>query len=153
MGPLLKMRTIPFSFEYKITDAKLEIDSSNPQVKITREKGGLQIENIPAKIHIDSTAARESMGLKSIKTASKEAAERGKQIALESIGQFAREGNMMMDTRNKNAFGEIVLNRTRDSVETMMGFIPSTPSQVTFDKHQLNMRYQADKLQFDWQTA
>lgn len=153
MVPLLKIHSVPFSFEYQINDAKLEMQSPDPSYNLNRQEGGLQLKHTPAKIRIDSTAAKESMGLKSIRTATRESAQKGNQAALEIIGQYAREGNMMMDTRNKNVFGEISLNRTRSTVETMMGFIPSTPSQISFDRHQLDMRYQADKLSYDWKTS
>lgn len=150
MGPLISIRTTNFQYEMSITDAKLDISSPDPGYRMTRDRGSLTMRHRPAKIHIDSTAARESLGLKSVLVSSDETAKRGMATAEQATGNIAREGNQMMDSRNKNVFGNIGVQRSKSTIDTMLSFLPSTTSKVSFDKHQLDIRYEADKLQFDW---
>ncbi|WMJ24259.1 DUF6470 family protein [Paludicola sp. MB14-C6] len=153
MGPLLQIHSVPFSYEMVINDARFEIESPRPSVAISRQKGGLQINSKPAQIRIDSTEARASMGLKSLGRAVDEFGKKGMQKAMEATAQIAQEGNQLMDTRNSNTvFTSIAYQRTRSSIDTMLGFIPSTPSKVSFDPHQLQIQYEMDKLSFDWRT-
>lgn len=152
MGPLLKITTIPFSYEMKINHARLEMESPDASVSVARQEGGLRIDHKPAKIHIDTREARASMGFKSLGQAIEEFGARGIQDALDATAQYAQEGNHLMDTRNTAAFSNIVYQRTSNTIDTMLGFIPSTPAKVSFDPHQLQMQYEMAKLSFDWRT-
>lgn len=153
MEPLISIKCIPFQYEMVINDAKLEIQSPQPQYQMTRQDGGFQMRHHPARIKIDSSLARESLGLKGVLKASDESAKKGMKAANTATGQIASEGNRMMDSRNKDVFGDIGLERSKSTVETMLGFLPSPGAQISFDPHELNIKYQMDKLQFDWRTS
>lgn len=153
MGPLLQIKSVPFSYELKINNARFEMESPQPSVAVSRQRGGLQISNQPAQIKIDSTEARASMGFKSLGRAVQEFGAQGIQKAQQATAQFAQEGNQLMDTRNGNTvISDIAYQRTNSTIDTMIGFIPSTPAKVSFDPHQLKMQYEMDKLSFDWRT-
>lgn len=152
MGPLLEIRSIPFQYELQVIDAKLEMQAKAAAADVSRQRGGFQMRHNPARIHIDSSDARASMGLVGVGTAVKQSAERGLQGALNATGQFAKEGNMLMDSRNQNAVTSIAYQRTQNSIDTMIGFLPSTPAKVSFDPHNLSMQYEMDKMTFDWRT-
>lgn len=153
MGPLLSIKTVPFQYEMQVENAKLQIASPQAGYKMNRQQGKMQMKHTPAQIHIDSSQARASMGLIGVGTAAKQQGERGMSAALQATGQLAEEGNMLMDTRNQNVFGNIAFARSKSSIDTMLGFIPSTPSQVSFDQHQLSIQYEMDKLSFNWRTS
>lgn len=153
MGPLISIRCVPFQYEMVINDAKLEMQSPRPQQQVDRTSGGMQISHTTSAIRIDTTAARESLGLKSTLKASEESGQKGMSAASQATGQMASEGNRMMDTRNKDVFGDIGYQRSKNSIETMMGFLPSVKADVSFTPHQLNMKYEMDKLQFDWRVS
>lgn len=150
MGPLLSIKTIPFQYEMHINNAELKYSNPRPGYQMNKTKGGLGMKHKPAKIHIDSSHVRESMNLVGVGTAVAKQGKRGIAAAQQATARIAEEGNMLMDTRNKNVFGDIALSRTRTSIDTMLGFIPPTPSKVSFDPHQLSMKYDIDKLSFDW---
>lgn len=154
MGPLLSIKTIPFQYELRVNDARFEIENPQPSHTINRQRGGFEMQHTPSKIHIDSTAARASMGLIGIGEAVQQIGDKGMQAAFSAAGQYAQEGNQMMDIRNRNAIPNVGVQRQRaqNSIETMLGFIPSTTSEVSFDTHHLQMQYEMDKLSFDWRT-
>lgn len=153
MEPLISIKCIPFQYDMVVNDARLEMKTPMPQHRLTRQTGGLNVDYTPGQIKIDTTAARQSMELKGVLLASKEAGQRGMDAARQAAGQFAQEGNRMMDSRNKNVFGEIAVERTKSSLDTMLGFLPSAKADISFDPHELQMRYEMDKLQFDWRTS
>lgn len=111
------------------------------------------MRHTPSEIRIDTTAARESLGLIGTLKASEESGAKGMSAAKQMTGQMASEGNRMMDTRNKDVFGDIGYQRSKNTLETMMGFLPSSTADVSFTPHQLNMKYEMDKMQFDWRIS
>lgn len=153
MEQLIRIKTTPFKYELKINNAKFETTTTQPQHTMTRQRGGLSISHKPAELKIDSTQARESMGIKSNSKVADEFAKKGVSAAESATGRIAQEGDMMMDTRRQNVFGDIAFQRSRSSIDTMLGFIPSTPSKISFDPHQLSMKYEMDKISFDWRTS
>lgn len=153
MGPLLQIRSIPTSYEMITNNARLEYEQPRPSYVLSRQRGGFQIENTPARIRMDTTELRASIGLKSVGRAVSEAADAGMSAALEAAGRYGDEGSMLMDSRNTSAIADIGAQRVSSTIETMLGFAPSAPTEISFDPHQLSIRYEADKLQFDWRTS
>ncbi len=151
MKPLLQMKTTPFEYKMVIHDAKLEMRSSQPGYIANRQKGnGLQIQSTPTQISISTLKARESLGYKNPIKATIENGKKGVEAANEAIGKIAREGNIMMDTRNENAVCQIAKTNSMDSLQTVMSFLPSTGAEISFSKPDLQMRYDADRVQYDW---
>ncbi|MEG0895162.1 MAG: DUF6470 family protein [Oscillospiraceae bacterium] len=151
MKPLLEMRTTPLEYKMVIHDAKLEMRSSQPGYTANRQKGnGLQIQSTPTQISISTLKARESLGYKNPIKATIENGKKGVEAANEAIGKIAREGNIMMDTRNKNAVCRIAKTNSMDSLQTIMSFLPSTGAEISFSKPNFQMRYEADRVQYDW---
>lgn len=153
MGPLLQIRSIPTSYEMIINNARLEYEQPKPSYVASRQRGGFQMQNIPTRIKMDTTELRASIGLKSTGRAVSDAAEAGKAAALEATGRYGDEGSMLMDSRNTTAVADIGAQRVSSTIETMLGFAPSMPAEISFDPGQLTIRYEVDKLQFDWRTS
>ena len=65
MNPnLLKITSIPISIEVNVTNGSLKApeDKEPLKIDINRTPGGYKMESRPAKINIDTYAARSSMG-------------------------------------------------------------------------------------------
>ena len=95
--PLLEIRTIPMSFEFKINKARYEIANVNASFEMTRDEGGLQMKMRPTKLNIDTVEARYSAGIKSVMRSVEDYAKKGIQAAYEATATYAREGNLMLD--------------------------------------------------------
>lgn len=154
MKPLIEIKTIPMSIEMKINKATYELASGNASVEITRDKGNLQMKVQPAKLNIDTFEARNSTPFKSTMKSNKEFADKGVQAAYEATANFAKEGNMLLDIHVKdNILTDIAYRRFNSEIMSKqfnIGFTPSEPIDIEFNPHDLYIKYEMDKLNFDW---
>lgn len=157
MEQLLEFRTIPMSFELEVKNARLEMKTERPSYDMTRVDGSLSISHEYPRLQIDTYEARSSMGLKSAMRASKESAEDSLRAALEATAHIAEQGNLLAQVQNGVTIPGLIKNdilqRMQNSLESNIGFIPSVPANIRWEAPQLSMRYQADRLQFDWRTS
>lgn len=149
--PLIEIKTIPMSIEYRIKDATLELASGDAKVEINRDKNGLQMKMHHAKVHMDTFKARNSMGNKSALVLNKEFAKDGIEASYEATANFAREGEMLMDIHTgTSVFAEIASKRLKNDLQFNIGFIPSEPVDIDVEKGDLMIKYEMDRLNFDW---
>lgn len=151
MKPLLEIRTIPISMEFKISKAHYEVINSNASVEITRDKGGLEMHVKPIKLNIDTVEARYSAGIKSVFRSVEDFAKKGVKAAYEATASYAREGDMMLDIRiMDNPIPEIAIQKFNSEVSFNLGFAPSVGPEITWDPQEISIKYEMDKLNFDW---
>lgn len=151
MKPLLEIRTIPMSMEFKINKAHYEIINSNASVEITRDKGGLEMHAKPIKLNIDTVESRYSAGIKSVFRSVEDFAKKGVKAAYEATASYAREGDMMLDIRIMgNPIPEIAIQKFNSEVSFNLGFTPSVGPEITWDPQEISIKYEMDKLNFDW---
>ncbi len=152
MEQLIKITTIPISYELKINDARLERHNGTAEVEISRNKGGMQIKSRPIQIRLDTYEARNSV-VPTTKTAIYEAAEKGRTAAYEAAAQYAQEGKLMLQTQigeGAQTIDRILADRTAmPTGQFQMGFIPTTGPEIDWIPPSLSIEYQMDKLNFD----
>lgn len=152
MEPLLKITTIPISYQLKVNNARLERKSGTAELEISRERGGMKIRSRPIKLHIDTYDARNSV-VPTTKTAISQAAQRGKTAAYEATAQFAREGQIMLKTQigeGAEAIQNIMDQRNAlPTGQFELGFIPATGPKFDWENPALSIEYEMDKLNFD----
>lgn len=153
MERLIEMRTTPIKLEFQTQNARYEMRNPTPSVEITRQRGGLQIKSKHVQVKLDTYDARSSMGFKNVFDSVAEFGQRGMQAAQEATANFAEEGNMLADIhQGDQAFSQIASQRGLSELDTMLGFTPAVPVQISWDPHELQMQYERDRLQFDWRT-
>lgn len=151
MEPLLQIQSVPISMEMHVQNAKLEMENPRATLDITREKGGWTISSEPIKVKLDTFEARSSAGMKSPRTAVEEAADRGVRLGYEAIGKIAEDGNFLMDIHLKgNTIPNLAAQSMDLTLDTMIGFIPSQGPDISWEGPDLQMKYEMDKLTFDW---
>ncbi len=156
MKPLIEINNIPMSIELKINKATYELASGNASVEITRDNGGLQMRVQPTRLKIDTFEARNSTPFKSTIKSNQEFAQKGIQAAYEATANYAKEGNMLLNINvNDNILADIAYQRyNRDvmSKQFNIGFTPSEPIDIEFNPQELSIKYEMDKLNFDWKV-
>lgn len=153
MEPLLRIESVPISLEYHVERAHLELQQPEAVLDISREAGGLKISSEPIRVKLDTFEARASAGLKSTPTLIREAAEKGEQLGYEAIGRIVEDGNFMMDIQIKgHTVPNLAAQNNGKMLDTMIGFIPSTGPDISWEGPDLQMKYQMDKLTFDWRV-
>lgn len=153
MEPLIKITSVPILIEFKVHNAKLEQNNEMADLKITRDKGGLTIRNRPIKINIDTFEARNSV-VPTTRRSIAQAAQKGIASAQDTTARYAREGKMLTDVRYKdNPLGHVFDSREQRVHEYGLGFLPSSPPNITWSEPSLSIQYETDKLNFDWKTS
>lgn len=153
MKPLIEITTVPIQIEMKTTNAKLEYARGTAEMEITRQdNGGLQIKSRPIKVNIDTYEARNSL-TPTIARYLEQGSQKGQQAAYESTATYARQGQLMMETK----IGEELVTKfageaMMKDVKTNVGlqFLPDPGPEITWDPGEMNIRYEMDKLAIDW---
>ena len=152
MKPLIEITTVPIQIEMKTTHAKLEYARGTAEMEITRDNGSLQIKSRPIKVNIDTYEARNSL-MPTIARYLEQGSQKGKQAAYEATATYARQGQLMMETK----IGEELVTKfageaMMKDVKTNVGidFLPDPGPEITWDPGEMNIRYEMDKLNIDW---
>ena len=153
MKPLIEITTVPIQIEMKTTNAKLEYARGTVEMEISRDKGGLNIKSRPIRVNIDTFEARNSI-TPTLARSLEQGAQKGQQAAYQATATYAQQGKLMMETK----LGEEVITKfSRESLmkkplsrELGMDFLPSVGPEITWDVGEMNIRYEMDKLNFDW---
>ncbi len=152
MEQLIQITTIPFSYELKISNAKLERHNGSAQIEISRDEGGMKLKSQPIQIQLDSYEARNSV-VPTTRTAISQAAQKGQSMAYNATAQYAQEGKLMLQTQigeGAQTIDQILANRTAPSTgQFEMGFIPTTDADIDWEPASLSIEYEMDKLNFD----
>lgn len=153
MEQLLKIESVPVSLNYHIEGARLELQQPEATLDISREKGGLVIKSDPIRLKLDTYEAQASTGKMTPRASIADAAQKGVQMGYEAIGRIAEDGDFLMDIHLENHTIAALAARSMDTQkETAIKFIPSEGPDISWEGPQLQMRYQMDKLSFDWRV-
>ena len=134
MEQLLEITRVPIEIEMRTSRAQLQYTRGTAELEISRDKGGLSIKSRPIQLNMDTFEMRQSI----VPTAAR-----------------AQEGELYL----KAQFGEDVqsqLAKTAISKEMFsqpaMAFIPTVGPEINWDPGEMNIRYEMDKLNFDWRV-
>ena len=154
MGPLIRITTVPISFEFKVNNARLEKSSGTAELNLTRDKGGLRIQSNNIKLSLDTFEARSSVSPTAIRSI-EQSAEEGKSAAYEAIARYTNEGTILMDAKlNGKALDQIFANRAQlPTGEFTVGFTPSTGAEISWSDPDISIQYEMDKLNFEFKLA
>ena len=152
--PLIEIKSVPIEIEMRVTDAKLEYSRSTVDMEITRDKGGMSIRSKPIRVNLDTFEARNSV-MPTLATQIRNSAQAGKQAAYEATATYAQQGQLLL----KAKIGEELITKFAADAQTKnlktnvdIRFIPTQGPDISWDKGELNIRYEMDKMNFDWRN-
>ena len=152
MTPLIEIKSVPIEIERKISHAKLEHTRGTADLEISRDKGGLSIRTKPIRVNIDTFEARNSVCPTTI-TSIEQSAERGKQAVYEATATYAQQGQLLLNAKiGQELVTQFAAESMMKDVKTNVGidFIPKADAELNWDPGELNIRFEMDKLNFDW---
>jgi len=155
MKPLLEIRSIPISIQYKVNPAQIERKNVKAEVEISRDKKGLSIKSRPIKLSIDSFDAKNSVAKTPIKSV-EEAATLGKEAALTATATYAKEGSMMVNIQlDQKMIPQLAAERFNAPLQYDFNikYVPDQPINMDWMPGELKIEYEMDKLNFDWKTT
>ena len=155
MKPLIEITTVPIQIEMKTTNAKLEYARGTAEMEIHRDNGSLQIKSRPIKVNIDTFEARNSLS-PTLARYLEQSAQKGKQAAYQATATYARQGQLLLETQvGQELVTQFAEDAMMKDVKTNVGidFLPKPGPEITWDPGEMNIRYEMDKLNFDWRVS
>lgn len=153
MNQLIEITTVPIQIEMKTTNAKLEYARGTAEMEISRNEGGLQIKSKPIRVNIDTFEARNSI-TPTLARRIEQDAEKGKQAAYEATATYAQQGELLLKAKvgGGDPLAQFSFTALSPDINTQPGldFIPTTGPEISWDPAELNIRFEMDKLNFDW---
>ena len=152
MRQLLEITSVPIEIEMRTSRAQLQYTKGTAELEISRDKGGLSIKSRPIQLNMDTFEMRQSICPSPVRSI-EQSAQKGQQAAYSATAARAQEGALYL----KAKFGEDVqaqLSRTAISEQMFsqpaMTFIPTEGPEIDWNPGEMNIRYEMDKLNFDW---
>ena len=127
MNQLIEITTVPIEIEMRSSHAKLEYAKASADLEISRAEGGLSIRSRPIRLNMDTFEMRSSV----IPTPA--------QLLLK-----AKVGEDVMTQIESAALSPDI------NSQPGLSFIPSTGPDINWDPGEMNIRFEMDKLNFDW---
>ena len=151
MYPLIEIKTVPIEIQMKVTNAHLEYARGTAQMEISRDKNGLSIRSQPIRVNIDSFEARNSV-TPTTATLIQQQAQAGRQGAYQATAVMAREGRMMMEARiDQDVIPQLAKQQNLGNPANVnIDFLPTVGPDISWDGGEMSIRYEMDKLNFDW---
>ena len=154
MRQLLEITSVPIEIEMRTSRAQLQYTKGTAELEISRDKGGLSIKSRPIQLNMDTFEMRQSITPSPVRSI-EQSAQKGQQAAYSATAARAQEGELYL----KAKFGEDVqaqLSRTAISEQMFsqpaMTFIPTEGPEIDWNPGEMNIRYEMDKLNFDWRV-
>lgn len=150
MEQLLSIKTVPIQIEMKVNPAKLEYARGTAELEINRDKGGLSIQSRPIQLKLDTFEARNSISPTSFRSI-EQAAQKGTNAVYDAMATVSHQGQLLL----KAQVGEDVISKfskesTRVNTDLQLNWLPKTGPEISWDNAEMSIRYEMDKLGFDW---
>lgn len=150
MERLIEIKTVPIELEMKVNHARLNYKRSMVDLEISRNQGGLQIRSKPIKVNIDTFEARNSVSPTAMRSI-EQAAQRGQQKVYDTTATYARRGDLLLEAKiGEQLISQFAIESQQVNTDFAMKWLPTTGPDISWDGGELNIRYEMDKLNFDW---
>ena len=155
MYPLIEIKTVPIEIEMKVTPAKVEYTRGTADLEISRGEGsGLNIKSRPIKLNIDTFEARNSVVPTAMRSV-QQYAQQGQQASYTATATYAQQGQMLLDAKiGQDMITQFAADAQMKNYKENVGlkFLPTTGPELTWDPGDMQIRYEMDKLNFDWRV-
>lgn len=150
MERLIEIKTVPIELEMKVNHARLDYKRSTVDLEISRDQGGLQIRSKPIKVNIDTFEARNSVSPTAMRSV-EQAAQRGQQKVYDTTATYARRGDLLLEAKiGEQLISQFAMESQQVNTDFAMKWLPTTGPDISWDGGELSIRYEMDKLNFDW---
>lgn len=154
MMPLIEIKTVPIEIEMKVTPAKIEYSRGTADLEISRGDGGLSIKSRPIKLNIDTFEARNSITPTAVRSM-QQYAQQGQQASYTATATYAQQGQMLLDAKiGQDMITQFAADAQMKNYKPNVGleFLPTTGPEISWDPGEMQIRYEMDKLNFDWRV-
>lgn len=150
MERLIEITTIPIEVQMTVNHARLDYKRSTVDLEVSRDKGGIKIQSRPIRLQLDTFEARNSVcptAMRSIE----QAAQKGNQKVYDTMATYARRGDLLLEAKiGEQLISKFAMEGQQVNTDFAMQFLPSVDPDISWEDAELNIRYEMDKLNFDW---
>ena len=150
MDQLIEITTVPIQIEMKTSRAKLECAQGTAEMEISRAQDRVSIKSKPIRVNMDT--------FESSRTQMSAPVRRTEPITYQASADFSRQGQLMMHTTlDGNVLAQLSGGST--GVQSSLGSgaaeaqSPLDGGQSDWDPAELNIRYEMDKVNFDFKIG
>ncbi len=149
--PVLEMRTIPISMEFKINKAHYEIVKDNASIKIKNSNGCIEMQMEPIKLNLDICELNSGNNGKKSKNLEFEYSKQGIKENYEATASYSEEGYMTVNIQiTGKPVSDVELQKFNSDVNFNMGYSPAVNNDTSWEPKDISIKYEMDKLNFDW---
>lgn len=156
MNQLIEITSVPIEIEMKTSRARLEYARATADLEVSRDKGGLSIKSRPIRLNIDTFEMQRSI-MPSAAQKIEQNAQKGKEAAYEATATYAQQGELLLKAKvgSGDPLAQYSFTALSPDMSAQPGldFIPSTGPEISWDPAELNIRFEMDKLNFDWRLS
>lgn len=150
---LINIESTPIQYKIHMEPPRLEMrQAQNPSVQLESQPVRLQLRSRNIQVQLDTTAMRESMGLRSVGAFLSDQAGRGRQAALDATAELARFGRQVGAIEDGVTIAQLVAQQILQQPGTVTAFIPSVGPEISWLPGGVELAYQPPQLETDWQT-
>lgn len=150
MEQLLSIKTVPIQLEIKVNHAKLEYARGTAELEINRDQGGLSIQSRPIQLKIDTFEARNSVSPTSFRSI-EQAAQKGQSAVYDAMATAGQQGQLLLKAQvGQELVTQFAKESTQVNTNIGLGWLPSEKPNISWDGAEMSIRYEMDKLGFDW---
>ena len=152
MRQLIEITSVPIEIEMRTSRAQLQCTRGTAELEVSRSKGGLSIRSRPIQLNMDTFEMRQSV-VPSASRSIQQAAQKGHQAAYSATAALAQEGGLYLKAQiGEDVQAQLARTALSDQMfsQPAMSFIPSEAPDIDWNPGEMNIRYEMDKLNFDW---
>lgn len=152
MNQLIEITSVPIEIEMKTSHARLEYTRASADLEISRSQGGLSIKSRPIRLKMDTFEMRNSI-VPTPAQSIQQTAQKGQQAAYTATATYAQQGELLLKTKvGQELVTQFASTALSKDIDTQVGldFLPSATPDIDWDPGELNIRFEMDKLNFDW---
>nr|WP_312577359.1 DUF6470 family protein [Sedimentibacter sp.] len=151
--PVLEIKTIPMSMEFKINKAHYEISNENTSIEIKNGNGCIEMRMEPIKLNIDTLELNSVKSKHITKNSLEHYPLQSKKAVYEATASYGEEGSMTINIQiMNNPVSDIALQKFNSDVSFNYGLSSATESDTSWNPQDISIRYEMDKLNFDWKV-
>jgi len=151
MEPLLQIRTIPISIEYKINKAHYEIVNTEASVEITTNNSVLEMQMKPLKLNLNTINTESSSKKDGTIRLDKYSPGKGVRATYEAKNSYTVESNKMLNINiTDKLIPEIALRKFSSDISFNLSLVEPINSEISWEPQELTIKYEINKMNFDW---
>jgi len=150
LARIIDISTVNTLLDISSTNPKINIHTSgNRNIEVQREKGRLDISTQPVKLQLDNTESFASRGIKQVGRVISENAQAGMQSLVETIGNYAEQGDALMDIQNGGNTLQQIASQKANPEPTSIDIPPNSPPEISWQPNSIKFNFTPDIIKIN----